>query len=240
VSQQQWTAVDRYVTDRLVPLDPALAAALQSSAAGGLPPIAVSPNQGKLLYLLARIQGARSILELGTLGGFSTIWLARALPADGRMITVEANPKYADVARANITRAGLADVVELRVGPALEALAQLAAEAHDPFDMIFIDADKQNIPDYFGWALRLSTGGSLIVTDNVILDGALIDASNEDPRVQGVRRFHELLAADSRVSATTIQTVGSKGYDGFTLALVLANPGPAGGDLPRSDPHPPT
>ena len=220
MSQERWTAVDRYITDLLVPPDPALDGALQASSAAGLPPIAVSPNQGKLLHLLARIHGTRSVLELGTLGGYSTIWLARALPVDGRLVTLEANPKYAEVARANIAHAGLADIVELRVGPALELLPQIAAEDREPFDLIFIDADKQSIPDYFGWALKLSHRGSLIVTDNVVRNGALIDAGSDDPASQGARRFHELLAKESRVAATTIQTVGSKGYDGFTIALV--------------------
>jgi predicted O-methyltransferase YrrM len=218
--QRLWSAVDRYISDRLLPPDPGLDAALEASAAAGLPAIAVSPNQGKLLLLLARIQGARSILELGTLGGFSTIWLARALPPGGRLLTLEVEPNYAEVARANIARAGLADLVELRVGPALEALPQLAAEGLGPFDMIFIDADKQHIPEYFQWALRLSRTGSVILTDNVVRAGALADPAGEDPRVEGARRFHELLAAEPRVSATTIQTVGLKGYDGFTLVLV--------------------
>jgi predicted O-methyltransferase YrrM len=219
-SQRLWTAVDRYISERLLPPDPALDAALDASAAAGLPAIAVSPNQGKLLYLLARIHSARSILELGTLGGFSTIWLARALPPDGRLLTLEVNSNYAEVARENIARAGLAELVELRVGPALEALPQLAAEGLGPFDLIFIDADKQNIPEYFEWALKLSRRGSLIVTDNVVRAGALADPACKEPRVEGARRFHELLAAEPRVSATTIQTVGLKGYDGFTLALV--------------------
>jgi predicted O-methyltransferase YrrM len=219
-NQELWTAVDRYISERLLAPDPALDAALRESASAGLPAIAVSPNQGKLLYLLARIQGARSILELGTLGGFSTICLARALPADGRLLTLEVNPKYAEVARQNLTRARLAELVELRVGPALDALRQVAAENRGPFDLIFIDADKQSIPEYFQWALRLSRRGSVILTDNVVRDGSLLDTSSEDPRVLGTRRFHELLAGESRVSATTIQTVGLKGYDGFTLALV--------------------
>jgi predicted O-methyltransferase YrrM len=219
-NQRLWTAVDRYISDRLLPPDPALDAALEASAAAGLPAIAVSPNQGKLLYLLARIQGARSILELGTLGGFSTIWLARALPPGGRLLTLELDAKYAEVAGENLARAGLADLVELRVGPALEALPQLTAENRGPFDLIFIDADKQSIPEYFQWALRLARRGSVIVTDNVVRDGSLLDASSDDPRVLGTRRFHELLAGESRLSATTIQTVGLKGYDGFTLALV--------------------
>jgi predicted O-methyltransferase YrrM len=222
--QLQWTAVDDYVNNLLLPPDPALDQALQASAAAGLPPIAVTPSQGKLLHLLARLQGARSILELGTLGGFSTIWLARALPADGRLVTVELNPTYAEVARANIANAGLADLVEQRVGPALEALAQLAAENRGPFDLIFIDADKQGIPDYFASALRLAAPGSLIVTDNVVRNGALADATSDDARVRGARRLHELLAKERDVSATTIQTVGAKGYDGFTLALVGVRP----------------
>ena len=222
--QEQWTAVDRYITDLLVPPDPVLDAALQASAAAGLPSINVSPNQGKLLQLLARAQGARTILELGTLGGYSTIWLARALSANGRLITLEAEPKYADVAHANIARAGLAGVVELRLGRALETLPQLAAEGRGPFDLIFIDADKPGYPDYFEWALQLSRRGSLIIADNVVRKGAVADAASSDPRVQGVRRFNELLAAEPRVSATAIQTVGSKGYDGFAFALVIADP----------------
>jgi predicted O-methyltransferase YrrM len=219
-----WTAVDDYVNNLLLPPDPALDEALRASAAAGLPPIAVTPSQGKLLHLLARVQGARSVLELGTLGGFSTIWLARALTAGGRLVTVELNPSYAEVARANIANAGLADLVELRVGPALEALDQLTAENRGPFDLIFIDADKQGIPDYFAAALRLAEPGSLIVTDNVVRNGALADATSDDPRVQGARRLHELLAREPDVSATTIQTVGAKGYDGFTLALVGVKP----------------
>jgi predicted O-methyltransferase YrrM len=238
VSRELWTAVDRYIGERLIGSDPALDAALSASAEAGLPPIAVSPSQGKLLYLLARALGTRTVLELGTLGGYSTIWLGRALPADGRLITLEAEAKYAEVARANIARAGLGDLVELRLGPALDTLPQLAAEGPQPFDLVFIDADKQSTPEYFRWALELTRPGSVIVTDNVIRDGTLIDTSNDDPAVQGGRRFHELLAADrggeQRVSATTIQTVGSKGYDGFTLALVM----PRRGDRPAMAPHP--
>jgi predicted O-methyltransferase YrrM len=221
--QEQWTAVDRYLTEALVPADPALDAALDASAAAGLPAINVAPNQGKLLMLLALIRGARSILEIGTLGGYSTIWLARALPADGHLITLESDPKHADVAHANIARAGLAAVVELRLGRALDTLPQLAAERRGPFDLIFIDADKPSIPDYFTWALELSRRGSLIVIDNVVRGGAVADASSDDASVRGVRRMNELLAAERRVSATAIQTVGSKGYDGFALALVTAD-----------------
>ena len=223
MTQEQWTAVDRYITEVLVPGDAALEAALEASAAAGLPPINVTPNQGKLLMLLALIQGARSILEIGTLGGYSTIWLARALPAGGRLITLETDPKHAEVARANIARAGLADVVELRQGRALDTLPQLAAERRGPFDLIFIDADKPSNPDYVVWALALSRRGSLIVIDNVVREGAVADAGSDDPSVRGVRRMNELLAAEPRVSATAIQTVGSKGYDGFALALVTAD-----------------
>ena len=224
MNQDQWTAVDRYLTDLLVPADPALESALRDSAAAGLPAINVSPNQGKLLYLLARLQGARTVLEIGTLGGYSTIWLARALPAGGRLVTLEADAKHAEIARANIARAGLADIVELRLGPALETLPQLAAEGRGPFDLIFIDADKESYPDYLAWSLRLSRRGSLIVADNVVRKGAVLDPASDDPRVQGARRFNELLAAERRVSATAIQTVGSKGYDGFALALVTEAP----------------
>jgi predicted O-methyltransferase YrrM len=223
MSQEQWTAVDRYITNLLVPPDPALDAALQSSAAAGLPAINVAPNQGKFLMLLAQIQGARNILEIGTLGAYSTIWLARALPADGHLITLEADPKHAEVARANITRAGLAQVVEVRLGPAQETLPRLIAEGAGPFDLIFIDADKPGYPDYCAWSLKLSRRGTVIVADNVIRDGAVIDPASEDPRVQGMRRFNELLAAEPRVSATEIQTVGSKGYDGFALMVVIAD-----------------
>jgi predicted O-methyltransferase YrrM len=197
-------------------------AVLRASAAAGLPPHNVSPNQGKLLQLLARIQGARSILEIGTLGGYSTIWLARALPAGGHLITLEANSKHAGVARANFARAGLADTVELRVGRALDTLPQLAAEGRGPFDVVFIDADKQNNPEYFVWALELSRCGSLIIVDNVVRNGAVVDPASEDPGVRGVRRLNERLAAEPRVSAVAVQIVGSKGYDGMAIVLVTA------------------
>jgi predicted O-methyltransferase YrrM len=223
MAQEQWTAVDRYITDLLVPPDPALDAALQASDAAGLPPIQVSPNQGKLLQLLAQVQGARAILEIGTLAGYSTIWLARALPAGGRLITLEADPRHAEVAQANIARAGLAEVVDLRLGRALDTLPQLAAEGRGPFDLIFIDADKPPTAEYFTWALTLSRRGSLIIVDNVVRHGAVVDGASSDAGVQGVRRFNELLAAEPRVSATAIQTVGSKGYDGFAVALVTAD-----------------
>ncbi|MDP9293942.1 MAG: O-methyltransferase [Actinomycetota bacterium] len=222
MTQERWTAVDRYVTELLVPDDPALETR-RASAAAGLPPHEVSPSQGKLLELLARLQGARTILEIGTLGGYSTIWLARALPADGHLITLEADTGYAEVARANLGRAGLADVVELRAGPALDTLPRLAAEGRGPFDLIFIDADKASNPEYLGWALELSRRGSLIVADNIVREGTVLDADSGDPVVRGVRRFLELLAAEPRVSATAIQTVGAKGHDGFAIALVIAS-----------------
>ncbi|MFN6541230.1 MAG: O-methyltransferase [Nostoc sp. EkiNYC01] len=223
MTQEQWTAVDLYLTDLFVPSDSVLDAVLETSAAAGLPPHNVSPNQGKLLLLLAQLQGARTILEIGTLGGYSTIWLARALPSDGYLITLEANTKHAEVAQSNIARAGLSDVVELRLGQALSTLPQLAAQGRSPFDLIFIDADKPNNPDYLAWALKLSRRGSLIIADNVVRNGAVIDTASNDASVQGIRRFNELLASEPRVSTTALQTVGSKGYDGFAIALVVGD-----------------
>jgi predicted O-methyltransferase YrrM len=220
MSQDQWTTVDRYITDLFVPADPALDAALNSSNAAGLPAIHVAPNQGKLLHLLARTLGARKILEIGTLGGYSTIWLARALPAGGRLISLEADLKHAEVARDNIARASLSGVVEIRLGQALDTLPQLVPEA--PFDLIFIDADKTGYSDYLAWSLKLSRPGTLIVADNVVRKGAVADPASADAKVQGVRRFNQLLAAEPRVSATVIQTVGSKGYDGLAMALVTS------------------
>jgi predicted O-methyltransferase YrrM len=220
VTATGWNAVDRYLNDLLVSDDAALDEALAANAAAGLPAIDVSPTQGKLLQLIAQVLGARTILELGTLGGYSTIWLARALPADGRLVTLEVEPRYAEVAGANIARAGLARLVEIKVGPALESLTQLAAERQSPFDLIFIDADKQSTPEYFTWALELSHPGTVIIVDNVVRDGHVIDDASSDPGVQGMRRFLAQLAAEPRVSATAIQTVGSKGHDGFALALV--------------------
>jgi predicted O-methyltransferase YrrM len=219
--EDQWSAVDQYFTDLLIPADPVLDAALQANAAANLPAIDVAPNQGKFLHLLARMQNARRILEIGTLGGYSTIWLARALPPDGRLITLEFEPRHAAVAKSNIHRAGLSSVVEIRVGAALDSLARLAAENPEPFDMIFIDADKPNNPSYLKWALKLSRPGTLILGDNVVREGAVIDAADPDPSVQGTRRFLEMLAAEPRLDATALQTVGSKGYDGFAMALVL-------------------
>jgi predicted O-methyltransferase YrrM len=220
MSQPRWSEVDAYVEQQLLGPDAALEGALQASAEAGLPAIALTPSQGKLLHLLARMHGARSVLELGTLGGYSTIWLARALPADGRLITLELNPDYARLAAANIERAGLAGLIKIEVGPALEQLRTLIAEGAGPFDLVFIDADKRSTPEYFELALELTRVGGVIVTDNVVRSGELVDADSPDPGVQGMRRFHDLLAREPRVSATTIQTVGAKGYDGFTLALV--------------------
>jgi predicted O-methyltransferase YrrM len=220
-----WTDVDGYISEHLLTSDPVLDAVLAASEAAGLPPIAITPNQGKLLELLARIHGAESILELGTLGGYSTIWLARALPQGGRLITLERDPHYAEVARANIAGAGFAEV-EVRVGPALQTLPELHEEGVGPFDMIFIDADKQNYPGYLEWSLKLSRAGTLIVGDNVVRAGAILDPGADEPGFEdggiaaGVRRFYEMLAAEPRVSATAIQTVGAKGHDGFALALV--------------------
>jgi predicted O-methyltransferase YrrM len=226
MSAEIWSAVDSYIAGQLIGSDPALEQALRDSSAAGLPAIAVTPAQGKLLELLARVQGARTILELGTLGGYSTIWLARALPLGGRLVTLEAEPRYAEVAQKNIARAGFGDVVEIRLGPALETLPELAAEGAGPFDLIFIDADKGNYPGYFEWSLKLSRPGTVIIGDNVVRDGAILDPNAKDPLtgdtelIRGVRRFYELLASETRVSATAIQTVGDKGYDGFVLALV--------------------
>ena len=216
----QWSAVDEFLNAHVVPEDPALTAALADSAAAGLPPIAVAPNQGKLLHILARLRGARTILEVGTLGGYSTIWLARALPADGRLVTLELDPRHAAVAKANLARAGVADNVEVRIGPALDSLAALAAEGRPPFDLAFIDADKPNNPNYFDWALKLSRPGGLIIVDNVVRKGAVADATSTDPNVLGTRRLFERLRREPRVTATALQTVGLKGWDGLIVALV--------------------
>ena len=221
--EERWTAVDDYLAERLVKDDPALEAALRDSEKAGLPAIQVTPTQGKLLQLLARSQRAKAILELGTLGGYSTIWLARALVPGGRLVTLESESKHAEVARANLARAGVLERVDLRLGKALDTLPRLATEA-TRFDFVFIDADKPNIPEYFTWAIRLSRPGALIVVDNVVREGKIADANSEDANVQGVRRFFQQLDGETRVSATAIQTVGGKGYDGFALALVLDGP----------------
>jgi predicted O-methyltransferase YrrM len=222
VERDRWAAVDDYVSGLLAPQDDVLDATLKASKDAGLPEIQVSPPQAKLLEILARSIGARTVLEFGTLAGYSTIWLARALPEDGLLVTLEANPEYAEVASENVARAGLADRVELRVGSALEALPALEEEGVGPFDFVFIDADKIHTPDYFAWSLERTRSGGLIVADNVVRDGALADPESEEPTIPAQRRLHELIVADPRVTATTIQTVGAKGYDGFTLALVSA------------------
>ena len=220
MSLDRWQQVDRYIQDALVHEDDVLRDAVAASDAAGLPAIQVAPNQGRMLELFARMLRARRILELGTLGGYSTMWLARGLEPGGRVVTVEYDPHHAEVARATFARAGLADTVDLRVGAALDVLPKLAAEGGEPFDLVFIDADKPNLPDYFTWALRLSRPGSVILVDNVVREGEVADAASADPAVRGVRRMNELIAAERRVSATAIQTVGGKGYDGFALVLV--------------------
>ncbi len=224
VREDRWTQVDRYIEDLFVPSDPVLDSALEACAAAGLPAINVSPSQGKFLFVMAKALRASRILELGTLGGYSTMWLARALPADGRLVTIEVDVNHAEVARGNFVRAGLAGLIDLRVGSALDVLPQLAGEERGPFDLIFIDADKDNYPDYLAWAIKLARAGTLILVDNVVREGAVVDAQSEDPRVQAVRRFNAMLAADRRVSATEIQTVGVKGYDGFAAIVVTSDP----------------
>lgn len=221
MSEQTWAAVEKYVDGLLIPSDPVLEAAVAASEAAGLPDIAVTSSQGKLLYLLARLQRARRILEVGTLGGYSTIWLARALPEDGSVVTIESEKQHCEVARVNVERADLSALVEFREGKALDVLPELAAEGLEPFDLVFIDADKENTEAYFRWALRLSRVGAAVLVDNVIRQGKVAEAETDDARVEAMRRFFEMLAAEPRVTATTIQTVGRKGYDGFTLAMVV-------------------
>lgn len=223
MTQEQWTEVDRYFTGLFIPPDLVLEATLRAAAAADLPAIHVAPNQGKLLALLAQAMGARIILEIGTLAGYSTIWLARTLPPGGSLITLEANPRHAEIAQANFAAAGLAEVIEVRVGSALDTLPRLAVEGRGPFDLVFIDADKPNLTTYFDWALRLTRPGSLIIADNIVRNGAVINTNSDDPKVQGVRHFNERVAAESRVNATAIQTVGSKGYDGLIMALVVSD-----------------
>jgi len=215
-----WTKMDAYFNDQLVGADSALHAAVESSRAAGLPAIQISPTQGKFLMLLARAVGARRILEVGTLGGYSTIWLARALPAGGRLISCELEPNFAEVARSNLQRAGVGEVAEVRVGRASDTLSRLIADHAEPFDLVFIDADKAGYPDYLTAALKLSRPGTVIVADNVVRDGRVADESSTDPDMRGLRRYIEMVAAEPRLSATALQTVGEKGYDGFALALV--------------------
>ena len=219
-ADKKWLAMDEYIVDKFAIRDSALDAALADADKAGLPQISVSPPQGKMLMLLAKAQGARRILEIGTLAGYSTIWLSRALPPDGRLITLEYEPKHADVARTNIARAGFAKQVEVRVGRGLDSLKKLVDEKAAPFDFIFIDADKTGYADYLEWTLKLSRPGTVIIADNVVRDGAVCDGASKDENVQGIRKFNDKLAAEKRVIATAIQTVGSKGYDGFSLALV--------------------
>jgi len=220
VADRRWAEVDAYIDQALLSEDPILEAALRASDEAGLPPINVAPNQGKLLMLLAQIRGARRILEVGTLGGYSTIWLGRSLPVDGRLLSLEIDPHHAEVARANVAAAGLAERVEILLGPAIETLSRLETEGTDAFDFVFIDADKQSNADYFNAAVRMSRPGTVIVVDNVVRNGAVADAGSSDPSVQGVRRLNQVMAAEPRVSVTAVQTVGIKGYDGFALALV--------------------
>ncbi|MBE0338873.1 O-methyltransferase [Paenibacillus sp. 23TSA30-6] len=215
-----WDQVDQYISDRLIPHDAVLEQVLAANQKAGLPPYDVSPNQGKLLNIFAQMQGAQRVLEIGTLGGYSTIWLGRALPKDGKIVTLEANPLHAETARSNIALAQLDGMVELREGDALKQLAQMEEEHVAPFDLIFIDADKPNNPSYLAWALRFSHPGTVIIGDNVIREGEVIQAFSTDPRVQGVRKFYDLLAEETRITATAIQTVGSKGYDGFVIGIV--------------------
>jgi predicted O-methyltransferase YrrM len=220
MSEKTWAAVDAFIGETLAPEDDALRGALEAARDAGLPQIQVSPPLGRLLEMLIGLHRSREVLEFGTLGGYSTIWMARALPDGGRVVTLEADPAYAKVAQATFERLGLAGAIDVRIGPALETLALLEEEDAGPFDFVFIDADKVNSPNYLAWALDRSRPGALIVADNVVRDGTLADATSPDPAVQAQRRLHEMLAEDPRVVATTIQTVGSKGYEGFTIALV--------------------
>jgi predicted O-methyltransferase YrrM len=221
MTQELWSAVDEYIDDELALTDQVLAAALAANHEGGLPAIDVTASQGKLLYMLARLVNAKRILEIGTLGGYSTIWMARALPPDGKLITLEFEPKHADVAKSNIDRAGFSKVVDVRVGAALDSLPIIEAEKGGPFDLFFIDADKVNNPNYFEWALKLSRKGSLIIVDNVVREGGLADANSEDGAIRASRKVTEILGSDKRVDGTVIQTVGTKGYDGFAIAMVV-------------------
>ena len=219
-----YEAIDQFIADHFVDHDAALRAALQDSDKAGLPQIQVAPHQGKLLMLLAQAIRARRILEVGTLGGYSAIWLARALPEDGHLVTLEADPDFAEVARANIARAGLGGKVEIRIGRAQDTMPGLIDEGAGPFDLIFIDADKPSTPDYFLWAVKLARRGALIVVDNVVREGRVLDAESDSPHIQGLRRFYALAATDPRVSGTAIQTVGSKGHDGLAMLLVTGGP----------------
>lgn len=220
MSEERWSAVDAYIGSAVLRPDPVLDAVLTASREADLPEIAVSPPQGALLHLLALVHGAREVLEIGTLGGYSAIWLGRALPPDGRVVTIEADPRHAAVATANLARAGLDGIVDVRVGQALDVLPRIADERQEAFDLVFIDADKPSNPDYFAWALRLTRPGSVIIVDNVVRDGAVADASSDDESVRGSRRMLEMIGSEPTVTGTAVQTVGVKGYDGFAIALV--------------------
>ena len=220
MSLEQWTDVDRYIGEKLVASDEALDGAQHAAKEGGLPPISVSAAQGKLLQVLVQLQQAKKVLEIGTLGGYSSIWMARALPDDGRLITLEIDPKHAEVARASLARAGVADKVEIRLGAAIDTLPKLAAEGVGPFDLIFIDADKASNADYFTWAVKLSRKGTMIIVDNVVRNGAVLDPETDNPDIVGTRRLFDTVAAEGRVNATAIQTVGAKGYDGLVIGVV--------------------
>jgi predicted O-methyltransferase YrrM len=222
MTKKVWEAVDNYFDKMLIPRDSTLDDALAAAAAAKLPAIQVSSVQGKFLHLLARILGARNILEIGTLGGYSTIWMARALPEGGRVITLEADPKHAEVARKNFVRAGVEGKVELRLGKGLDTLPKIASEGRGPFDLFFIDADKSNMPEYFAWSLKLARKGSIIIADNVVREGAVLDAKSKDADIQGIRRFLEMVGKEKRVSGTALQTVSTKSYDGFALVLVTS------------------
>jgi predicted O-methyltransferase YrrM len=219
-TQKMWTEVDEYFGDHLLKSDAALDAILAANRKAGLPPIDVTPLQGKFLELLVRMSSARRVLEIGMLGGYSTAWMARALPSDGRVISLELEQRHADIARKNLESVNLSDRVEIRVGRAADSLQKLVAEKAAPFDLIFIDADKAGYPDYLDWSLKLSRPGTVIVADNVVREGAVIDPKSADPNVQGVRRFTEKLAAEPRLTATALQTVSSKKHDGLILAVV--------------------
>lgn len=222
MSQKVWDAVDKYLDKMLIPPDPALKESLAAAAKAKLPAIQVSSVQGKMLHLMALMIGARKILEIGTLGGYSTIWMARALPEGGRLITLEADPKHAEVARKNFARAGVENKVELRLGKALDTLPQVATDGLGPFDMFFIDANKSNMPEYFEWSLKLARKGSVIIADNVVREGAVLDSKSKDADIRGVRRFLETVGKEKRVSGTALQTVSTKNYDGFAMVLVTS------------------
>ena len=222
MNEELWSTVDRYLERACFVNDPALDRALETSAAAGMPTIAVSPCQGMLLHLMAKAAGAERILEIGTLGGYSGIWLARALPPDGRLVTLEADPGHAAIARRNFERAGVSDRIDLCVGRAQETLPRIESEGLGPFDLIFVDADKPAYTEYLDWSIRLARPGTVIVVDNIVRDGAVADPNSRDEKVQGVRRFNEALARETRVTATALQLVGAKGYDGFAVMIVNA------------------